>query len=687
MHFKSLFNLARQMAHIRIVMLVVWLLPIAAQPALPAFLKREVIPSSTDPQITTTNYNQPHIVMLATNVAPLGKLLLHLPGTDSNPEGAQDWLRTAAAHGYHAIGLKYQNTPGIATVCTVNTNLDCFEDLAQETVTGRLYPDDMIDAPKQVRRADSIENRIQKLLTGLAAFAPASENWGQFLDSTGGVRWAQVTVSGHSQGGSCALYISKSRLVDRAVLFSTMDWILIPSNHQPPWFAAPGITPAERIYGFTHHMDNLETNGFWQQAPIWEDIGLASFGPIVFVETGTPPYAGTHQLTSELRPGATNDNGTLKFHNSVITDEASPRLANGQNAWLPVWSYMLTNTSAPSTEALLSLGTNAAGHYQVTWPGNSAFCSQLEHSLDLVTWARLDLPAQEANSLMSLEIPPYLLDDDARFFRLSRSQLVTSPIPAAAGFYTNQTFVHGGITRRYFLKVPAGWNASTRWPLVLLLPGHGQSIVEFASNQHELLGLADRNGWVVAFVEATAGIHSYLWFCYEDLHLTQPYINDAAFLLELANSLTGSGLNVDSSRVYLAGFSNGGSMVHYMASRTNHPFAAFAIIESGTTAVAGYNEPYNRLDPESGAIAPASVPLPWQPRPVLLMNMVTSVPWVHEGRGILRGSRQNVALDRGQRLRCRSDQRCPGHSRAAADVPGEQHDLDRHRQQQIENSL
>lgn len=619
------------------------LLPGAAHSAAPGFLIREVIPSQTDPQITTTNYNQPHIVVLATNVPPLGKLLLHLPGTSSHPEGAQDWLRTAATHGYHAIGLKYPNEVSMGSLCTLNTNLDCFEDVADETVTGLFYPDTMPDAPKQVLRADSIENRVQKLLAGLAALAPASENWGQFLNATGGVRWSRVAVSGHSQGGSCALFIAKSRNVDRAVLFSTMDWIRFPTNRQPAWFASPGLTPAERIYGFTHHEDNLDTNGFWQQEPIWADIGLATFGPITFVESGAPPYGGSHQLTSNVRPGATNDNGSLKYHISVIADEALPHLPNGLVAWLPVWSYMLTNVAVAPSQIPLVLSTNATGGRQVVWPGNAAYSSQLEHSRDFVEWARLDLPTPEVNAILSLEIPPYLLDDGERFFRLIRTPLVTSPMLTTPGFYTNQTFVHGGIARRYFLKVPAGWNASTNWPLVLLLPGHGQSIAEFASAQQEILRLADTNGWIIAFAEATAGIKSYKWICYENPHLTQPYIDDAAFLLALVDEFKASALNVNHSRVYLGGFSNGGSMTHYMASRTNHPFAAFAIMESGTAPLAEYKEPYNRLDPESGTNVFANIPPPWQPRPVLIMNMVTSVPWVHEGRGIIRGSRHNVA--------------------------------------------
>lgn len=618
------------------------LCPAAAQPVAPLFVTRQVIPSLTDPQITTTNYNQPHVVVLATNVPPLGKLLLHLPGTDSNPEGAQEWLYTAAALGYHAIGLKYQNEPGMATVCSFNTNLNCYEDLANETVTGQFYPDGMVDAPKQVRRADSIENRVQKLLGGLVALAPAAENWGQFLDATGGVRWSQIAVSGHSQGGSCALFLAKNRSVDRAVLFATMDWILAPTNRQPPWFANPGVTPAEHIYGFSHHKDNLDTNGFWQQEPIWADIGLAAFGPITFVESNAPPFAGTHQLTSNVRPGATNDNGTLKYHNSVITDEAAPRLPGGQNAWLPVWSYMLTNVAGPSP-ANLMFSTNGAGRWQVSWPGNSGFSSQLEHSPNLVEWARLDLPTPEVNAIMSLEIPGYLMDDQQHFFRLTREPLVTSPIPTTPGFYTDMSFVHGGIARNYYLSIPNGWTAATNWPVMFALPGHGQSIAEFANLQQELISVASSNGMILVFAEAKAGINSYAWYAYENPDTGQPYINDAAFLLALVNELVASGLNVNTNRIYLSGFSNGGSMTHYMASRTNHPFAAFAIMESGTASVTSYREPYNRIAPGSGANLLASVPLPWQPRPVMIMNMVTSVAWVHEGRGIIRGSRHNVS--------------------------------------------
>jgi poly(3-hydroxybutyrate) depolymerase len=303
-------------------------------------------------------------------------------------------------------------------------------------------------------------------------------------------------------------------------------------------------------------------------------------------------------------------------------------------------SFLLSAQPARPTLVVTNAG---AGGALIRWLGSPAFSSQLEHGRDFVEWSKLDLPAPETASIMSSEIPPYLLTNHFHFFRLARRALITSPIPTTPGFYTNQSLVHGGIARNYFLGIPAGWTAATNWPVMFALPAHGESITEFVSNHTELLGLANTNGWILVFAEATAGIESYRWFSYDNPNATQPYVDDAAFLFALVEELKASGLQVNSKRVYAAGFSNGGSMVHYLAGKANHPFAAFAFMDCGTAPLAHYREPYNRLDPDSGTNVLANVPLPWQPRPALLMNMTTDSPWPFEGRGVTRGARHNVA--------------------------------------------
>ncbi len=296
----------------------------------------------------------------------------------------------------------------------------------------------------------------------------------------------------------------------------------------------------------------------------------------------------------------------------------------------------------------ITFSTNLVGHRVARWLGDASYSSQLEHSRDLVNWFQLDFPAPEMNGLMTLEIPFPLLDDEEHFFRLARTARVTSLIPTVPGRYPDQSFVHAGLGRRYLLQIPEGWNTSTNWPLVLVLPGHSQSLDEFIGLHQELLADASTTGWILVMAEATTGANSYAWFPYAPPAAGQPYIDDAAFLEALISHLRASTLNVDSRRIYGSGFSNGGSMVHYLASRTNHPFAAFAIMESGTPFMEFYPAPYDRLNPEAGTNVVSRIDLPWQPRPVLIMNMATSVPWPFEGRGSItnfhfRGARENVS--------------------------------------------
>ncbi|MCC6231369.1 MAG: prolyl oligopeptidase family serine peptidase [Verrucomicrobiales bacterium] len=304
----------------------------------PGFVVERIHPSEVEAAVHP-DFDTPHLLVVATNVTSLGRLLVHLPGTGSSAFASEEWLRTAAVQGYHALGLKYQNDPSMASVCSVNPNLDCFEDLAEETVTGLRYADDRVDAPKQVRRVDSVEVRLQSLLTYLAVNAPAEHQWGQYLDELGNIRWDRVAVSGHSQGGSCALYLAQTREVSRAVLFATADWIHFPVHRQPDWFGNPSATPRDRIYGLTHRLDTLE-EGIWQQAPIWDDLQISGFGPLAQIETSSPPYLGTRTFTSLLRP----PDGSARFHNCIIVDAYLPRTEDGQVAWRPVWMHMLTNT-------------------------------------------------------------------------------------------------------------------------------------------------------------------------------------------------------------------------------------------------------------------------------------------------------------------------------------------------------
>jgi poly(3-hydroxybutyrate) depolymerase len=280
----------------------------------------------------------------------------------------------------------------------------------------------------------------------------------------------------------------------------------------------------------------------------------------------------------------------------------------------------------------------------IRWQGNPAYSSQMEHSADLTIWKNYWLPEQETIGTNEVLVPPSLPTGSRHFYRLVRTPLLTTPIPLpapggeSAHRFVHQTFVHGGIARRYRLKLPNHWVPTSSWPLVMLLPGHGQSAEEFWDNRGgtgELLDLANGvesdpgSGWILCVPEATTGEESYRWFAYNDprLESSDPslvWLDDYAFVKALTQSLIDSALNIDKARVFCAGFSNGANMTHYIGSKPDHPFAAFAMFDGGIQSITH--------DRPVGTFIAANNPVPTIARPVLINNQIDSVAWPYEGR-------------------------------------------------------
>lgn len=278
----------------------------------------------------------------------------------------------------------------------------------------------------------------------------------------------------------------------------------------------------------------------------------------------------------------------------------------------------------------------------IRWQGNPAYSSQMEQSADLVTWETFDLPKGEVSGLNEVTVQPRLLIGGKRFFRLVRKPLYTAPIPLPppgnedSHQFKNLTFVHGGITRSYRLKLPNTWTPSQSWPLVMLLPGHGQSLSNFWDLRSEMLPLANGSGGIDAcilcFAEATSGDGGFGWFPFNDPRPAYPsldlkWVDDYAFLRALMQSLVASGLNIDTQRMYCGGFSNGANMSHFVASKPDHPFAAFAMIDGGVQLEV-------RGSPQGTPLL-TDTPIPALARPVLINNQLDSIAWPYEGQPLL----------------------------------------------------
>lgn len=272
-------------------------------------------PSTTDAAISSSfDFHQ---TFLETAVAPNGKLLLFLPGTDAEPRAYQRLLTAAASIGYHAIGLAYPNSESVATIC--DGDPACYEPVRLEIFDGADRSDRVaVDA------ANSVENRAVRLLQYLVATYP-SEGWDAFL-ANGGLRYGSIAVAGHSQGGGEAALIAKIRTVARVAMFSSpIDAV---DGVSAPWINTANATPSGRYFGFAHESDpafaDITTN--------WQSLGMGSAADRVLVDDTAAPYGGAQELESAL--------SVSRPHNATAVDADTP-ITLGTPIYRDVWRTLL----------------------------------------------------------------------------------------------------------------------------------------------------------------------------------------------------------------------------------------------------------------------------------------------------------------------------------------------------------
>lgn len=291
----------------------------------PASVVRLVVPSTTDVAIDVDN--DPHVaVNPVPDVPARGKLFVFLPGTGAVPTMQQLVLKTAAARGYHAIGLNYPNPTAVGVLCADDVDPDCFWNVRREVITGINLSDRI-----QVTPANAIVNRLEKLLKYLQAQYPA-EGWGQFL-ANGATDWSRVTLAGHSQGGGHVGVLAKLVSLDRAVYFSSpADWRQV-ANAPATWLSRPNVTPASRQYAFIHEQDQLVPVA--QARANWIALGLDALGAVTSVDGAVAPFGNSHQLSTRAAPLIAGS-----YHGATVVDAATPRTTSGAPTFEAVWIYL-----------------------------------------------------------------------------------------------------------------------------------------------------------------------------------------------------------------------------------------------------------------------------------------------------------------------------------------------------------
>ena len=152
-------------------------------------------------------------------------------------------------------------------------------------------------------------------------------------------------------------------------------------------------------------------------------------------------------------------------------------------------------------------------------------------------------------------------------------------VPARAAGTTPRTMYHGdnsvelpfdGLTRRYIVHVPPGYDGVTRVPVVIMLHGGGGK-ARGAMAETGWSAKADKENFLVVYPEGVArNPERHASFLFnpqtwndgsgrENLAAAQKKIDDVGFLNAMLDDM-GTRLRMDPRRIYVTGFSNGASM-------------------------------------------------------------------------------------------------------------------------------
>lgn len=291
--------------------------------------EREVVPQAIDARVADT---RPHVVINAAAPGAKGRLFVMLAGTRGPARGYRLILREGTARGYHAIGLSYDNGLAVNEVCPFSLDPDCAGNMRLEIIEGADRSPLVAVAPPA-----SIVGRLTTLLTHLAQAAP-NEGWDAFL-TNGQPNWSRISVGGHSQGSGHAGLMSKLWLLDRAVMFSGPGDLGAQGRGIANWLSLPAVTPAARLYGFTHREDELVPVALVQSQ--WRTLGLEAFGGAVEVD-GRTAYSGpSRQLVTSVAPNpAGSTPSDAPFHGATVVDPVTPLDAAGQPLFAATWTYL-----------------------------------------------------------------------------------------------------------------------------------------------------------------------------------------------------------------------------------------------------------------------------------------------------------------------------------------------------------
>jgi len=288
-------------------------------------------PSDTDRAIH--DFDSPHYIYVDRSVIISHKtsasndrheLFLYLTGTGGSGRTAIRFCRYAARDGYRVINLMYPDEIP-ASVCRNDSDPKAFEDFRMAVIEGgktnRIT----------VSRADSIENRLIKLLLLLKRTRPR-EDWGQFLSASGELNWEKIATGGQSQGGGHAALLGIKHRMARIIGTGAPKDYSIALGKPAAWYSDESATPKNRFF-FLNHVQDFQGCTPGQCLENIRALGLEQFGPPINVDNVSFPYHHSRILTTDYPGGKKLDSKTAHTAGISGANEA---------VFSRVWQYMLT---------------------------------------------------------------------------------------------------------------------------------------------------------------------------------------------------------------------------------------------------------------------------------------------------------------------------------------------------------
>lgn len=263
--------------------------------------------------------DDPNARNIARHGAPGAPLLLFLPATGAVPSDYSEFLDTASGLGFSVLGLDYFNR-GRSLTRTCGPDVDCYGKFQRNRFDGT-RPSRF----SRVGEANSILTRLRAAFDYLERHDRAGD-WQRFRDDDGrGIRWSRLVVSGHSQGGGEAAFISHYRSVHGVLMFASP--VETYQDATAGWIERPGRTPPDRMWG----LDDTGDMYYDRITPTWARLGMGT----VDLDDAVPVPTGSRVLLSSLALGTPRE-----AHGRIVGD-ATPRVADGTPRLAPTWRWML----------------------------------------------------------------------------------------------------------------------------------------------------------------------------------------------------------------------------------------------------------------------------------------------------------------------------------------------------------